>query len=70
MKNKFHIIGIKSTAGLHPRTGYHETKSTLKSAIRKAQRYLNKRNCIEVWVYDCEDIPVISLKRIVWNKYI
>ena len=47
MKDKFYIIGLKNKDNpCDDRTNHYiETKWTLGSAIRKAQRYVNKRNC-------------------------
>lgn len=53
-KGKFHVIGLKGKKDIYTcrfnDIDYFETKSTIGSAMRKAKRYLTKRNCTSVFV--------------------
>ena len=64
MKDKFYVIGVrkKDMPACHYRN-YAETKWTLGSALRKAQRYLNKRNCQSVYVLHDKSCNIIYHKE-------
>lgn len=53
-KGKFYVIGLKGKKDIYTchfdDIDYFEMKSTIGSAMRKAKRYLTKRNCTSVFV--------------------